>query len=127
REIRPKQLRALLFLLVLVPLIPMTLMVRFMADALKGERLAAIEGTQQLYSEWIEAALRKAPATEGTPVQQAARLHATLQGLMDSRVTTRIIDGAGYRLAGEQSPWGKPIAQVPAPPGMDGFVQVFPT
>ena len=126
-EIRPKQLRALLLLLVLVPLIPMTLMVRFMADALKGERLAAVERTQQLYSEWIETALKKVPSTEGTPAQRASQLHATLQGLMDARVSIRIIDGAGRWVAGEPSPSGKPIAQITAPGGIEGLVQVFLT
>src|SRR5947207_11884600 len=42
-EISPKQLRALLLLLVLVPFIPMVLMLRFMTDALKGESDAAWE------------------------------------------------------------------------------------
>src|SRR6187401_97474 len=42
-EISPKQLRALLLLLILVPFIPMVLMLRFMTDALKGETDAAWE------------------------------------------------------------------------------------
>src|ERR1700722_1150238 len=42
-EITPKQLRALLLLLVLVPFIPMVLMLRFMADAIEGESDAARE------------------------------------------------------------------------------------
>ena len=42
-EITPKQLRALLLLLVLVPFIPMVLMLRFMTDALESERDAAWE------------------------------------------------------------------------------------
>jgi len=42
-EITPKQLRALLLLLVLVPFIPMVLMLRFMTDALQSERDAAWE------------------------------------------------------------------------------------
>ena len=50
-EIRPKQLRALLLLLVLVPLIPAALMLRFMLDALRSERAAALDRTGALYQQ----------------------------------------------------------------------------
>ena len=64
-EIRPKQLRALLLLLVLVPLIPIALMARFMSDALKGDRMDAIERTQQFQTDLLASALRSTPALEG--------------------------------------------------------------
>lgn len=126
-EIRPKQLRALLLLLVLVPLIPMTLMVRFMMDALKGERLTAVERTQERYTQWLEKAVNAAPVTEGTPAQRATRLYTTLYGRKEPDLSIRIVDGAGRWVAGEQSPWGKPIAQIAAPAGIDCLVQAFLT
>src|SRR6267154_443716 len=52
-EITPKQLRALLLLLVLVPFIPMVLMLRFMLDALEGERDAALERAGSVYQQTL--------------------------------------------------------------------------
>lgn len=125
QEIRPKQLRALLLLLVLVPLIPTALMVRFMADALKGERMDAIERTQDLYAQLLDTVLRTSPVTNGTPAERAGALLAHLQGFTEPNVSIRIVDGAGQWLAGDESPWGQPLAQRTAPPGIGGFVQVF--
>jgi signal transduction histidine kinase len=124
-EIRPKQLRALLLLLVLVPLIPVTLMVRFMSDALKGERLDAIERTRQFQTELLATALHSAPAIEGTPAERAARLYAHIMGFTEPSVAIRILDGAGHRLAGEESPNGQILAQERTPPGLEGLVQAF--
>jgi len=125
QEIRPKQLRALLLLLVLIPLIPTALMVRFMVDALKGARADAVEQTQQFCTQLLDTALRAAPVTEGTPQERAARLHAHIRGYADRNVTIRIVDATGRWLAGEQVPWGQPVAQASAPGGFDGTVQMF--
>ncbi|MEO6788866.1 MAG: histidine kinase dimerization/phospho-acceptor domain-containing protein, partial [Chthoniobacteraceae bacterium] len=124
-EIRPKQLRALLLLLVLVPLIPIALMARFMSDALKGDRMDAIEHTQQFYTELLGSALRSAPALEGTPAERAVRLHKHIAGFTDANVSVVIVDGTGRRLAGDESPKGQPLAQERAPAGLDGLVQLF--
>ena len=124
-EIQPKQLRALLLLLVLVPLIPTALMVRFMVDAFKGARADAVERTQQLYTQLLGTALRAAPPTTGTPREQAARLHTHVRGYTDSTVSIRIVDGAGRWLAGEQTPWGQSLAQEGAPGGFECLVQIF--
>jgi signal transduction histidine kinase len=124
-EIRPKQLRALLLLLVLVPLIPIALMVRFMSDALKGERTDAFARTQQFQTELLASALRSAPALEGTPAERAARLHAHIREFEEPSVTIRIVDGAGRTLAGEESPKGQPLAQERAPAGLEARVQLF--
>lgn len=125
QEIRPKQLRALLLLLVLVPLIPIALMVRFMSDALKGERMEAIERTQQLYSQVLGSALRSAPELVGTPNERADRLYAHIEQIADPGVSIRIVDGRGRWLAGEKAPRGQPLAQEGAPGGLDGLVQLF--
>ena len=124
-EIRPKQLRALLLLLVLVPLIPIALMARFMSDALKGDRMDAIERTQQFQTDLLASALHSAPALEGTPAERAARLHTHIRDFMDASVGIRIVDGAGRRLAGDESPRGQPLAQERAPGGLEGLVQLF--
>ena len=124
-EIRPKQLRALLLLLVLVPLIPIALMVRFMSDALKGERMDAIERTQQLYGQVLESALRSAPELKGTPTERANRLYTHIEQIADPGVSIRIVDGKGRWLAGDQAPRGQPLAQEGAPSGLDGLVQLF--
>ena len=124
-EIRPNQLRALLLLLVLVPLIPIALMVRFMSDALKGDRVDAIERTQQLNTDLLGSALRSAPSLEGTPAERAAKLHAHIQGFAEPAVAVRIVDGAGRTLAGEDSPKGQPLAQERAPAGVEGLVQLY--
>src|SRR4051812_2351002 len=50
-EIKPKQLRALLLLLVLVPFIPLVLMLRFMVDALDSARTVAVERTSSVYQQ----------------------------------------------------------------------------
>jgi signal transduction histidine kinase len=122
-EIRPKQLRGLLLLLVLVPLIPTALMIRFMVDAFKGERLDALERTQQRYSQLLDSALRSVPPADGPPGARAARLHEHLQEFTEPGVSIRIVDSDGNRLAGESAPWGQPIAQAPA--GVTGTAQIF--
>ena len=124
-EIRPKQLRALLLLLVLVPLIPIALMVRFMSDALNGDRLDVILRTQQFQAELLASALRSAPSLEGTPAERAARLHTHITEFAEPIVSTRIVDGAGRTLAGEDSPKGQLLAQERAPAGLEGLVQLF--
>ena len=124
-EIQPKQLRALLLLLVLVPLIPTALMVRFMVDAFKGERMDAIERTQQFNTQSLDTALRTMPATTGTPAERVAALLTHVREFTEPNVSIRIVDGAGLRLAGEGSPWGQPLAQGSAPAGMGGLVQIF--
>ena len=124
-EIRPKQLRALLLLLVLVPLIPVALMARFMSDALKGDRVDAIARTQQFHTELLASALRSAPALEGTPAERAARLHAHIREFAEPSVDIRIVDGAGRVLAGEQAQKGQLLAMERAPAGLEGLIQLY--
>jgi signal transduction histidine kinase len=124
-EIRPKQLRGLLLLLVLVPLIPTALMVRFMVDAFKGERLDAIDRAQQRYSQLLETTMRSAPSAGGSASERAARLHGYLQAFVEPGISIRIVDGSGRWLAGERSPWGQPMTQASVPDSFDGTVQIF--
>jgi signal transduction histidine kinase len=125
-EIRPTQLRALLLLLVLVPLIPAALMVRFMLESLRVERLAALDRLQQFHSETIATALRKIPPAP-QPAEPAAADHLldAVKGLGSDDITARVIDAAGHYLAGEPVPWGAPLVQI-TPPMMPGAtIQIF--
>ena len=124
-EIRPKQLRALLLLLVLVPLIPIALMARFMSDALKGDRVEAIEQLQQFQTELLAGALRNPPQAEGIPAERAARLHAHIREFAEPAVAIRIVDGTGRLLAGDEMQKGQLLAQERAPAGLEGLVQLF--
>ena len=118
-EIRPKQLRALLLLLFIVPFIPTALMARFMSDVLKSERLLAFDRTQQLYSDALSPMLRFTPKADGTPAEQAAEILSHLEKTSDHKVTMRIVDADGNLVAGAAEPWGQVIAQAAAP-GMRG-------
>ena len=124
-EIRPKQLRALLLLLVLVPLIPVALMARFMSDMLKGDRVEAVARVQEFHAEVLSSALRSAPALTGSPAERAARLHAHIRIFSEPSIAIRIVDDAGQLLAGDNSQKGQLMAQDRAPGGLEALVQLF--
>ena len=112
-EIRPKQLRALLLLLVLVPLIPTALMLRFMNDALRGERAAALERSAADYRQ----ALLLASGSFGKNVRAraekitAGEAHDFFRGVLDRAVSVRIAAADGRALAGPAEPRGPPVAR----------------
>jgi signal transduction histidine kinase len=110
-EIRPKQLRTLLLLLVLVPLIPAALMVRFMLDTLKVEGLAALDRLQQLYGETLSSALRNPTFIQDAPATERANQLLEALKRLGPDTTARVLDGSGQLLAGEPNPWGQPLAQ----------------
>ena len=112
-EIRPKQLRALLLLLFLVPLIPTAMMARFMVDALRGERSMAAERLEQSYSASLTAALANPEGTD------TGSILGRIASFTDAFVTVRIVGEKGVHIAGERNPWGPPLAQalVPEHPG----------
>jgi signal transduction histidine kinase len=112
-EITPKQLRALLLLLVLVPFIPMVLMLRFMTDALHGERDAAWE---RLVSTNHRALLNAAAtqekhlATQTTP-PDPAELRRFYRDVFESTIGIVIVDNQGHTFADPSPMKGKRIAQ----------------
>jgi signal transduction histidine kinase len=122
-EIRPKQLRALLLLLVLVPLIPTALMMRFMFDTLRFERAAALDRAAELHGSSLSAMLKTLrPAPDEAMASRAARAVA---GFVTQRdVTVRVLDKAGTHIAGEASPWGAPLAQALLPGQPDLTLQL---
>ncbi len=124
-DIRPKQLRALLLLLVLVPLIPVALMARFMSDMLKGDRVEAVARAQEFQAEVLSGALRSAPPLEGSQAERAARLYPHVRNYAQPSITVRIVDDSGRLLAGDDSQKGQLMAQERAPAGLEALVQLF--
>ncbi|HSI10587.1 MAG TPA: histidine kinase dimerization/phospho-acceptor domain-containing protein, partial [Chthoniobacter sp.] len=112
-EISPKQLRALLVLLVLVPFIPLVLMLRFMTDALDGERDAARERFSSNAQRTISSAavsFDKHLAGRTDPVQPEELRHLCLD-LFDRTVDVTIRDSSGQLVAGNSASPGRLVAQ----------------
>ncbi len=112
-EISPKQLRALLLLLVLVPFIPMVLMLRFMADALDGERNAAWErmvGAQQRTLASASASLEKHLASRTTPLP-SAELREFFRAVFGREMEVCIVDPTGQTVAGAAPAKGRLLTQ----------------
>jgi len=112
-EISPKQLRALLLLLVLVPFIPLVLMLRFMADALESEGDATRERFSSNAQRTLTAStlsLDKHLATQTTPVQPEELRRVCLE-VFDRTVDISIHDTAGRVVAGPPRPPGRLVAQ----------------
>ena len=112
-EITPKQLRALLLLLVLVPFIPMVLMLRFMADALEGERSAALERASSSYHQTLTNAtlsLEKhlAAFPDNAKAEDSLRFY---RGIFPPEIAILINDAAGKSLAGKAPTGRRMIAQ----------------
>ena len=112
-EISPKQLRALLLLLVLVPFIPLVLMLRFMTDALQGERDAAHErlasNTQRTLSS-ATISLDKHLVAQTTPAQPEELRRLCLE-VFDRTVDISIHNSDGELVAGPAHPPDKLVAQ----------------
>jgi two-component system phosphate regulon sensor histidine kinase PhoR len=112
-EIKPKQLRALLLLLVLVPFIPLVLMLRFMVDALDSARAATIERASSVYQQALftaQASLEKHLATKPKPprVQDVFDFY---RGLFSSEIGVWIFEASGKPLLPEPRPAGPLVAQ----------------
>lgn len=112
-EISPKQLRALLLLLVLVPFIPLVLMLRFMTDALEGERDAARErlssGAQRTLSS-ATFSIDRHLATLVGPVPPAEMRRLCLEAF-DRTLDVSIFDSGGELVAGPANPSDHLVAQ----------------
>ena len=127
-EFRPSQLRALLWLLVLVPLIPTGLMIRFMADTLQAERTASRERLSAIYQQTLdnsEAGFARHLATLSTP-PSAKDAHRFFRALLDRDVILRVVDSNGHALTGANVSARDPVAQKSLKPsGAPWTVQVF--
>lgn len=112
-EIRPSQVRALLWLLVLVPLIPTVLMVRFMIVTVNDERTAAFDRLSALYQQTLTKAtttLARSTARQRTPIS-ARETRQYYQDLFDRDVLLRLIDSEGRIVSGSSIITGAPVAQ----------------
>ena len=114
-QIKPKQLHALLLLLVLVPFIPMVLMLRFMLDALAGERDAAVERAAGVYQQTL---VNAAPSLAkhlaiGGGGPQPEDVRRFYRGLFDREIEIAITDGHGRILAGPAALPGRIVARAP--------------
>jgi signal transduction histidine kinase len=112
-EIKPKQLRALLLLLVLVPFIPLVLMMRFMADALESAKSAALERTSSLYQQSLFAAhssLEKHLATGPKP-PRVEDVHAFYRTLFTNEVAVSLTGLADEPLMENPVPAGILLAK----------------
>ena len=113
-EIRPSQLRALLWLLVLVPLIPVGLMLRFMFDTVRADREATFERLTAIYQRTLDNAVpgfSRHIATLNQPVT-ARDTHTYFRSLLDRDVLVRVVDQSGKPLTGAIVPSSRAVAQV---------------
>src|SRR5215213_7123213 len=112
-EIKPKQLRALLLLLVLVPFIPLVLVLRFMVDALESEKIVALERTAKVYQQALSNAqnsLEKHLAESGTSAD-AESVRAFFRDLFAEEIAVWLIENSGQPLGSEPKPYGPLVAQ----------------
>lgn len=114
QEIRPQKLRALLLLLVVVPLIPMGLMLRFVMEIATNEREAALERVSAAYQRTLVSAGQSVarqfadrPRAEITPRQ----VHAAFRALLDREILVRVADPGGEALTGFLVPPVEPVAR----------------
>lgn len=116
-EIKPKQLRALLLLLVLVPFIPLVLMMRFMADSLENARMAALERVSGVYQ---QALFNAQSSLEKQIEKQAAERRSPMGGeevrnfyldLFGGEVSVFLCDSSGKSLTRDSKPEGRVVAQ----------------
>lgn len=113
-EIRPSQIRALLWLLVLVPLIPTGLMLRFMFDSVNAEGASAFDRLTAIYQQTLDNAV---PGFEryvdglGHPAT-SREVHRYFRSLLDRDVVVRVIDQTGKSMTGKTAPSATPVAQL---------------
>ena len=73
-ELQPRQLRALVLLLALLPLVPMTFVVRFVAEDIADQRLEARERARPVYQKFLDATTETLIANAARQVPSAAEL-----------------------------------------------------
>jgi signal transduction histidine kinase len=112
-EISPKQLRAFLFLLVLVPFIPLVLMLRFMLDALEGENDAARERLAAITQRTLSSAavLEEKHLTGETGPILPEDLRRVCLAVFDRTMEIRVRDTDELLAAGPAQPEGQRVAE----------------
>jgi len=116
-EISPRQLRALLLLLVLLPLSPTVLMFRFMVEAVRNERIATEERVSGIYQQALATATDslKNHLASHSPAQaeKPEAVWEYYRRALDPAVRIQIIGPDGHGLAGDGTSSVKPIAESP--------------
>jgi signal transduction histidine kinase len=116
-EISPGQIRGLLLLLVLGPLIPTALMLRLMFVSAENARQEAREQTEQTYQKSLnlmtrslEHQLETAPPSRADAPEKIARFFDTYLKPDEPRESIRLLDEHGQLLSGGSQPGGKAVA-----------------
>ncbi|MEA3186910.1 MAG: two-component system, OmpR family, phosphate regulon sensor histidine kinase PhoR [Chthoniobacter sp.] len=114
-ELTPRQVRALILLLVLVPLIPTTLMLRLMINSVRAEQLAGEERTHALYQQALRAAGASLAAHVAAGGYSAGELPQRVlqfyEQAFDRDVAVRVVDARGKTLAGDGTAISAPLAE----------------
>jgi len=106
-------LRALLLLLVIVPLLPTALMLRFMFDTVRSERTASFERLSATYQQTLtnaDSTFTRHLANRRESIN-ARDVHNYYRDLLDRAVLVRVIDADGRPLTGNTVAGIAPVAQ----------------
>lgn len=140
RELKPSQVRGLLLLLVLVPLIPTVLLVRLMITVVESERTAARESAEAFYSQSLRVSTSSLTNhLANSPVQPSGDNEAAVKAIHDfyretfgSEVDIRVVEhGAlpGKDYLAQQTlapPWQKwRVILIPATGRAPGSTDLF--
>lgn len=127
-EIRPAQLRALLLLLVLVPLVPTVLLLRFTQDVRESERAVARQQAEELYGQILTTSgrtLTRNIEARGGRVSPAD-VQQFYSELLGPEIAVRVKDARGQVLSGSPAWREPPLAQMSLTPhGHPWEVQLF--
>lgn len=114
-ELSSRQVRALILLLILAPLIPTTLMLRLMINSVEAERIDAQQRTSELYQQALRAAGVSFVAhldQQGlSPAPLPQRVLQFYARVFDREVAVRVIDAKGQTLAGAEPASAPPVAE----------------
>ena len=123
QEITPRQIRALLLLLVLAPLIPTGLLVRLMFETVQEERAAARETIASAWQDTLSMAVRglenslgNDPASKPSP----EKVWTALKKSFEHEVEVRLVGKDGRVLAGSREVMGTPAASAELPSLLPG-------
>ncbi len=94
-EVKPRQLRALVLLLALLPIIPVTFVVRFVSENIDNQRLEARERARPIYQEFLDAASlalangaeKQLPAGDALDIGDPWRILRDAPGAVDTVLT----------------------------------------
>jgi signal transduction histidine kinase len=127
--IRPAQLRALLLLLVLVPLVPTVLLLRFAGDTVESERAVARARAEELYQQILNSSggtLQRALDAKARPAKPED-IAAFYEELFGPDLSVAVLDSAGAVVAGPRAS-ALPIAQTTTTiAGKTWEVRLYPT